>query len=120
MNKEEELRECRDLRKKLVAGVLMQASTATGISVTKGASYRSACGAVYEALFLATFAAALRSLQNEAKVANGLTLEDALEHKVVRELVIHEIIAKSLKALDDMDPQHVWTCKIVKRRTPPQ
>lgn len=120
MNKEEELRECRDIRKRLLAGVLMQASTATGNAVKKGASYRKAHEAVAEALYEAHFAAILRGLQNDGKVANGLTLEDAFGHKLIRELVTHELISRSLQVLDALDPQHVWACKIVKRRTPPQ
>lgn len=115
MTKEEE-RQYREIHQQVADTLFMRAETVAGEAVKRGVKYRVACDAIYAAHYQGLFGAALKTLQNEGKVATGVTVNDAWAHRGVHELVVHEIIRKSFSYLDTLDPRYVWAFNILKKK----
>ncbi len=115
MNKEEE-RQYREIHQQVSDSLFMRAATVAGEAVKRGIRYRVACEAIYAAHYQGLFGAALKTLQNEGKVANGMTVNDAWVHREVHELVVHEIMGKAFGYLDTLDSRYVWSLNVLKKK----
>lgn len=118
MTKDEE-RQYREIHQQVMDTLFMRSATVAGEAVKRGVRYRLACDAIYDAHYQGLFGAALKDLQNQGKVAIGLTVTDAWVHRGIHELVVHEIIRKAFSYLDTLDDRYVWSLNILKRKKRP-
>lgn len=114
--KEEEDRQYREIHQQVVDSLFMRSATVAGEAVKRGVRYRVACDAIYAAQYQGLFGAALKALQNDGKIAIGMTVNDAWVHRGVHEQVVHEIVRKTLSYLDTLDPRYVWLVNILKKK----
>lgn len=115
MNKDEE-RQYHEIHQQVVDTLFMKSAVVAGEAVKRGVRYRVACDAIYAAHYQGLFGAALKELQNEGRIANGITVTDAWVHRGIHELVVHEIIRKAFCYLDILDPRYVWSMNILKKK----
>lgn len=118
MTKDEE-RQYQDIHGQVLNSLFSKSSVVAGEAVKRGVKYRVACEAIYSAHYQGLFGSALKALQNDGKVATGLTVGDAWNHRAVHELVVHEIIRKAFVHLDILDPRSVWSINILKQKKRP-
>jgi len=117
MTKEEE-RQYRQICEMMSAGLFSSAANLAGRAVIQKVSYRIACDAIYAACYQGLFASALKKLQIEGTVANGLSFGDAWTNRAVHELVAHEIVRKMISYLDTLDDRYTWVVNILKKKKP--